>query len=110
MELNFTQIASCIYGKCILVTGAGGSIGSELCRQLIKLRPAKLILLGKGENSIYEIYMELKGSSEYSLIETEIADIRDKKRIEDIFEKHRPQVFFHAAAHKHVPLMEAQPG
>lgn len=96
--------------KVVLVTGAGGSIGSELVRQLAKLQPAKLILLDIYENSVYTIQQELKFlyGDNFPMV-TEIASIRDRKKIEQLFQKYHPQIIFHAAAHKHVPLMEANP-
>lgn len=109
IKLDMEQISSYLTGKCILVTGAGGSIGSELCRQIAKMSPEKIVLLGKGENSIYEIDNELRGNYPNLMIEAVIADVRDEQRINTIFRQTRPQVIFHAAAHKHVPLMEAQP-
>lgn len=109
VRLNLREVASYITGKQVLVTGAGGSIGSELCRQIAKLSPNKLCLLGKGENSIYEIDRELSIKFPHLDIQSIIADIRDKERIDEIFRDHVPQVVFHAAAHKHVPLMELQP-
>jgi len=109
VKLDVQQIAGYLQGKRVLVTGAGGSIGSELCRQIAKMSPDSLILLGKGENSIYEINGELQGKYKNLNIETIIADVRDKERIQTIFAEVKPQVVFHAAAHKHVPLMESQP-
>lgn len=109
VKLDLGEISRYIQDKIILITGAGGSIGSELSRQISKIRPKKIILLGRGENSIYEIHQELKEKFcdlEYIPV---IADIRDRKRIDEIFARYKPQVVFHAAAHKHVPLMEAQP-
>jgi FlaA1/EpsC-like NDP-sugar epimerase len=106
VELNTKAIAGYIEGRRILITGAGGSIGSELCRQIIKFQPEELLLLGKGENSIFSIYHELKRLPEPVKLTSIIADVRDYQRMVNIFEKHRPQVVFHAAAHKHVPLME----
>lgn len=96
-----------IAGKVVLVTGAGGSIGSELCRQIMNFKPSKLLLLGHGENSIYQIHRELKDRVE-QLVPI-IADVQDRKRMEQIFKQHQPHVVFHAAAHKHVPLMEENP-
>jgi FlaA1/EpsC-like NDP-sugar epimerase len=101
--------AGYLQGKRVLVTGAGGSIGSELCRQICRLQPQNLILLGKGENSIYEIHQELHTKYPNLHIEPVIADIRDQKRIRSVFTRLKPEVVFHAAAHKHVPLMELQP-
>lgn len=105
--LESDGIKDYIEGKVVLVTGAGGSIGSELCRQLVSFKPGKLLLLGHGENSIYQIHRELS-STGIKLIPI-IADIQDRTRMEDVFRKFRPQVVFHAAAHKHVPLMEENP-
>ncbi|MBP2639685.1 MAG: polysaccharide biosynthesis protein CapD [Firmicutes bacterium] len=109
VELDKTQIATYLSGKRVLVTGAGGSIGSELCRQIAKMKPEKLILLGKGENSIYDIHGELKERFPELSTEPVIADVRDESRIRTIFQQLKPEVVFHAAAHKHVPLMESQP-
>lgn len=109
VKLGIEEIAGYLKGKRVLVTGAGGSIGSELCRQIAKMSPSSLTLLGKGENSIYEIHSELKEKYKKISIEPIIADVRDKERIHAIFAEVKPQVVFHAAAHKHVPLMESQP-
>nr|QCO71374.1 Nucleoside-diphosphate sugar epimerase [Streptococcus suis] len=97
-------------GKTILVTGAGGSIGSEICRQIARFSPKRLLLLGHGENSIYLIHRELqeKYGKSIELIPV-IADIQDRGRIFDIMATYRPNVVYHAAAHKHVPLMEYNP-
>ncbi len=109
VKLDLAQITEYLTGKRVLVTGAGGSIGSELCRQIAALSPNTLILLGKGENSIYEIHRELQNKYPSIQIEPLIADVRDQERINRIFDHYKPQVIFHAAAHKHVPLMELQP-
>jgi FlaA1/EpsC-like NDP-sugar epimerase len=109
VKLDIARITGYLTGKTVLVTGAGGSIGSELCRQIAALSPKNLILLGKGENSIYEIHRELLEKYPILQIEPVIADVRDRERIERIFDYYHPQVIFHAAAHKHVPLMELQP-
>ncbi len=92
--------------KVVLVTGAGGSIGSELCRQAAHRRPRHIVLLGHGENSIYRIHQELRAKFPQLKLSPTIADVRDKARLYRIFQTHGPQVIFHAAAHKHVPLME----
>ena len=96
-------------GKVILVTGAGGSIGSELCRQIARQAPQRLVLLGRGENSIYDIHQELQHKFPQLQLEPVIADVRDAVRMQEVFERFQPQVVYHAAAHKHVPLMEEQP-
>ncbi len=108
------QVAALIRGRRVLVTGAGGSIGSELCRQIIRCEPAELIILGHGENSIFDIHNELSSGISQSRAITHhtsrvtpvIADIRDADRLAAVFAAHRPEIVFHAAAHKHVPLME----
>lgn len=107
--LDVEKIAGYLKGKCVLVTGAGGSIGSELCRQVMQMKPSTLILLGKGENSIYEIHRELGSIYGTKRIVPVIASVRDTERMAGVFDRYKPQVVFHAAAHKHVPLMEAQP-
>jgi FlaA1/EpsC-like NDP-sugar epimerase len=99
-------IGSTLGGKTVLVTGAGGSIGSELCRQIARWKPRLLILLGHGENSIFESLLELTESFPDLAIKAVIADVRDKPRLLEIFDLYHPEVVFHAAAHKHVPLME----
>jgi len=109
VNVDLEGIANYVEKKIVLVTGAGGSIGSELCRQISSFNPNTLILLGHGENSIYTIEMELKNRFPDLKIETIIADVQDRKRIEQVFCEFRPHVVFHAAAHKHVPLMERNP-
>lgn len=109
VQVDLGQISQYIKGKVILVTGAGGSIGSELCRQIAQMDPTKLILLGHGENSIHKIWLELRDKFPLVPLEVEIADVRDRFKLQITFERHRPQVVFHAAAHKHVPLMEMHP-
>lgn len=99
-------VGSSLSGKRILITGAGGSIGCEICRQAARWNPSELVLLGHGENSIFEILLELQGDFPLLSIHPVIADVRDAERIHTMFDAHRPEVVFHAAAHKHVPLME----
>ena len=101
-------IARYLSGQRVLITGAGGSIGSELCRQISALNPARLILVGQGENSIFEIEQELIRECDFAPTAI-IADVKDRSRLEEVFRRERPTVVFHAAAHKHVPLMEANP-
>jgi len=96
-------------GATILVTGAGGSIGSELCRQLLGLQPERLVLLDIYENGVYDLYQELQAKSTSVQLDIEIASVRDRRKIDDIMARYRPQFVFHAAAHKHVPLMEHNP-
>ena len=110
IQLDDAGIGEKIAGKTILVTGAGGSIGSEICRQVMKYKPAKIVLLGHGENSIYNIEMEMRVTYKDMVeITTEIADIQDRHKIFEIMKKHQPYIVYHAAAHKHVPLMERNP-
>jgi FlaA1/EpsC-like NDP-sugar epimerase len=110
VELDINSISKKITGKTILVTGAGGSIGSEICRQVSKFKPKKLLLLGHGENSIYQIDMELRNrhGKDFEIIPI-IADVQDRDRIFEVMSVHVPDVVYHAAAHKHVPLMEYNP-
>lgn len=111
VKLDTDVIADYVTNKVVLVTGAGGSIGSEICRQIAHFHPSKLILLGHGENSIYSIEMELNekfGDTGIQFI-TEIAEIQDAEKIEMVMSHYRPEVVYHAAAHKHVPLMERNP-
>jgi len=110
VQLDIQSISKKLSGKTILVTGAGGSIGSEICRQVSKFKPKKILLLGHGENSIYSIDMELRNryQNEFEIIPI-IADIQDRNRIFHVMEEHKPNVIYHAAAHKHVPLMEYNP-
>ncbi len=104
--LDNKGILEVLQGKTVLVTGAGGSIGSELCRQILMYHPKLLVMLDIYENTLYEVEMELRSKNKNYPIETIIASVRDQKRIDEIFEKYHPQIVFHAAAHKHVPLME----
>lgn len=110
VELDINSISESVTGKTVLVTGAGGSIGSEICRQICKFNPQKIVLVGHGENSIYLIDMELRRQYEGQIeIVPVIGDIQDRNRIFEVMEEHRPFVVYHAAAHKHVPLMEYNP-
>lgn len=111
VELDIESISGYVSRKVVLVTGAGGSIGSEVCRQISRFLPDKLVLLGHGENSIYAIEMELKEMFKETNIKfyTEIADLQDADKMMSVMLAHRPQVVYHAAAHKHVPLMERNP-
>ncbi|HHK5532462.1 TPA: polysaccharide biosynthesis protein [Bacillus mobilis] len=110
IQLDDAGIGEKITGKTILVTGAGGSIGSEICRQVMKYKPVKIVLLGHGENSIYNIEMEMRVTYKDTVeITTEIADVQDRHKIFEIMKKHQPYIVYHAAAHKHVPLMERNP-
>jgi FlaA1/EpsC-like NDP-sugar epimerase len=98
-----------LHGKRVLVTGAGGSIGSELCRQIARCHPARLLLLGHGETSIFRICRELRQTYPELNLQPVIADTRDDRRIDQVYTRFHPEYTFHAAAHKHVPLMEANP-
>lgn len=110
VKLDIDSISEKLTGKTVLVTGAGGSIGSEICRQVCKFKPEKILLLGHGENSIYLIDMELRNKYKGEMeIVPVIADIQDRDRIFEVMEMHKPDVVYHAAAHKHVPLMEYNP-
>ncbi len=109
VDLRLAPEKNYLKNEVVLVTGAGGSIGSELCRQILDAEPKKLILLGRGENSVFEIAMELGYHYNHDKLELEIADVQDVDRMIQIFKRHNPSVVFHAAAHKHVPLMEMNP-
>ena len=106
VEIDTNLIGTNLSGKRILITGAGGSIGRELCRQIARWGPESLILLGHGENTIFETLIELEGSFSALPLHPLVADIRDLDRLTNIVDNFRPQLIFHAAAHKHVPLME----
>lgn len=109
VRVDLEEIAAYLNEMTVLVTGAGGSIGSELCRQVAAVGPKKLVLLDHCENSIHSIWLELTEKFPGVPLALEIADVRDKPRVESLFHTHRPGVVFHAAAHKHVPLMELHP-
>lgn len=107
-KIDRAEIGKFLRGKRVMVTGAGGSIGSELCRQILALNPATLVLLGHGENSIHRIWQELchRYSEQADSVRVVIASVADEVRMNQVIHEHRPQVVFHAAAHKHVPIME----
>ena len=115
VSTNIEAVKNFIEGKSVLVTGAGGSIGSELCRQIVKYNPSNLILFDRYENGLYVIDNELKRTGDWNdgqlgnNITSVIGDILDTSTLEHVFSKHKPQIVFHAAAHKHVPLMEDNP-
>ncbi|HHW31821.1 MAG TPA: polysaccharide biosynthesis protein [Clostridiaceae bacterium] len=110
VKLNTEEIAGYLTNEVVLVTGGGGSIGSELCRQIVKYNPKTLLILDIYENNAYELQNELLYKSKNTIdLKVLIGSVRDKQRLEQIFEKYRPGVVFHAAAHKHVPLMEDNP-
>lgn len=110
-EINLAEIAAYVTGKTVLVTGAGGSIGSEICRQILPFQPEKMLLLGHGENSIFKTHQELLGNPALgnTCLIPIITDIQDREKIGHLFTALRPDIVFHAAAHKHVPLMELNP-
>lgn len=110
IKLDNSGISQYIENRVILVTGGGGSIGSELCRQIMKFNPKKLVVLDIYENNAYDLQMELNKKYPDNKPDVVIASVRDMARIDDIFRKYRPYIVFHAAAHKHVPLMEDSPG
>lgn len=112
VKLDTDEVESLLKGKRVLVTGAGGSIGSEICRQAIQFHPSELILLGRGENRIHAIHRELKPLADRLgvTLHIEIGDITDQARMSRLYRSRSPQIVFHAAAHKHVPLMELNPG
>ncbi len=111
VKLNTDKVQNLLTGKKVLVTGAGGSIGSEICRQVMKFGPSELILLGRGENRIHAIHSELRSLAQEQgiTLHIEIGDITDWERMERLFNSRQPNIVFHAAAHKHVPLMELHP-
>lgn len=109
VKLDHDGISDYLTGKRVLVTGGGGSIGSELCRQIVQFKPEELMVLDIYENNAYDLQMELQRKYPNLKLKVFIASVRDRKRLESIFELHKPEVVFHAAAHKHVPLMEYNP-
>src|SRR5262249_41301197 len=110
IKLNVEDIERQLRGRCVMVTGAGGSIGSELSLQIARCNPSKLLLLGHGENSLFAIEEKVKREFPNVQYELLLADIQNLQRLEAIFDHWRPQVVFHAAAHKHVPMLESNVG
>lgn len=109
IKMNNTVVENYIKGKVVLITGAGGSIGSEITRQVANFMPEKIILLGRGENRIFEIERELIEKKNFTKVVPVICDIRNREKVFKVFEEYNPDIVFHAAAHKHVPLMEKNP-
>jgi FlaA1/EpsC-like NDP-sugar epimerase len=109
IRLDEDKIGSYLKGQCVMVTGAGGSIGSELCRQICRFRPGRIVMYERAESPLYEIDHELK--QDFGDIESipVLADVREKEQLEKAFHTHRPKTVFHAAAYKHVPMLEIQP-
>jgi FlaA1/EpsC-like NDP-sugar epimerase len=110
VQLDEAELSTAIRGEVVMVTGAGGSIGSELCRQVCNYAPARLVLVERFENALFEIHRELLAAFPGLALEPCIADVTDTRRMEQIFAQWKPSFVFHAAAHKHVPMMEANPG
>ena len=109
VKLDEKRIEECLHGRCVMVTGGGGSIGSELCRQICRFGPEKLILFERAESPLYEIDLELRSNCSGVKIVPVLGDIQDQRHLQITFEAHRPQIVFHAAAYKHVPMLELQP-
>ena len=109
VEVDFEQVAGYLAGQTVVVTGAGGSIGSELCRQIARIGPKKLLLVERGENPLFEIDRELRQERGFEDCVAILADAGEREKMRPLFEQYRPQVVFHAAAFKHVPLMESNP-
>lgn len=110
VQLDVEAIEAMIKSRCVMVTGAGGSIGSEICREIMRCQPEKLIMVDRAENSLFQVDWELKRGQRPEVLVARVADIRDEQRMDSIFRRYRPETVFHAAAHKHVPLMETNPG
>jgi FlaA1/EpsC-like NDP-sugar epimerase len=110
VEVDFDQVASYLKGQTVLVTGAGGSIGAELCRQIARVGPTRLILVDNAETALFDIERELVGERDFTPAVPKLVDVKDRRALRrEVFEKYRPTVVFHAAAYKHVPLMETHP-
>jgi FlaA1/EpsC-like NDP-sugar epimerase len=109
VEVDLRLVAAYLEDQCVLVTGAGGSIGSELCRQIARLGPSRIVLLDHSERALFEIERELVDERRYTAAVPVLADVSDRAKLRQVFEKYRPGIVFHAAAYKHVPLLEANP-
>src|SRR5207302_6885833 len=109
VEVDLVEIASYLAGETVLVTGGGGSIGSELCRQIARVGPARLVLVESSEVALFEIERELLAERDFSAVATVLGDCGDRAKLSQVFERYRPTVVFHAAAYKHVALLEANP-
>jgi FlaA1/EpsC-like NDP-sugar epimerase len=109
VEVDLGSIASYLAGETVLVTGAGGSIGAELCRQIARVRPARLVLVEHSEAALFDVERELVGDRAFSAVATVLGDCGDRAKMSQVFERYRPSVVFHAAAYKHVALLEANP-
>ena len=109
VRVEIDQVGSYLGGRAVLVTGAGGSIGAELCRQIARVRPKQMVLVDNAENSLFEIRRELEEDRHFTRTAAVLADCKDATRMRELFLEHRPSVVFHAAAYKHVPLMEENP-
>ncbi len=110
IELDMAAISAAMEGHVVMVSGAGGSIGSEICRQVCRFQPSSLVLVERAENNLFHIHRELIAKHPDVRLLPSVADVADEKRMSELFEQHRPTVVFHAAAHKHVPMMEWNPG
>ena len=106
VKLDSQAVADVVRGRCVMITGAGGSIGSELCRQIAAYGPSSLVLVERSENALFEIHSELRNRFADMDVLPRVADVTDVPRIKEVFREHRPMIVFHAAAHKHVPMME----
>lgn len=109
IEVNLEEIMGYVTDKVVMVTGGGGSIGSELCRQIAAAKPKQLIIVDIYENNAYDIQLELKHDHPDLNLETLIASVRNTKKVDELFKEYHPDIVYHAAAHKHVPLMEDSP-
>jgi FlaA1/EpsC-like NDP-sugar epimerase len=109
IEVDLAEAATYVRDRAVLVTGAGGSIGSELCRQLARLGVARIVLVDQGESALYEIERELVDERDFTAVIPVLADCGDRPKMRQVFERYRPTVVFHAAAYKHVPMLEANP-